>query len=463
MSKPVNRKLALLGGGSVRTPLVVFGVNESANNLGVEEFVLYDPDIERVQIMAELCKALVERENGKLRIRVATSMDDAVSAAAFILSSVRVGGIRGRAVDERIAIDHGYPGQETTGPAGAAMALRTVPVAIEQARLVEKLSPDGWLINFTNPAGLITQAILQHTGVKCVGICDTPTELFHRIALALHAPPQEVHCDYMGLNHLGWVHRIRLRGQDVLERILADDGALASLFSTPLFDLEMLRVLRLIPTEYLFFYYGRRRALENQRRAGTTRGEEVAKLNDELMRTLSAQIKSGGRHSALVSYEDYLNRRSGSYMKLEGVSGSAFDTSNVSKEDPFRAATGYHRIALDVMNGLCSEQGTRVVVNVRNRGSVPEIASDDVVEVPCTIARDSITPEKCGPLPEEVRGLVLAVKAYERAIIEAAVAGSHRLAQKAMLLLPNLGEWEPSGQILADLMNSESVTFRRLR
>lgn len=460
MSTPTNRKIALLGGGSVRTPLVVFGVNESARDLGAEEFVLYDPDTDRVHIMAELCKALVERENGKLRIRVASNIEDAVSDAAYILSSVRVGGIHARAVDEKIAIRHGYPGQETTGPAGAAMALRTIPIAIEQARIVQKLSPKGWLINFTNPAGLITQAITHRTDAKCVGICDTPTELFHRIALALHAPPQDVRCDYMGLNHLGWVRRIRLRGQDVLERILADDELLKSLYSAPLFDPAMLRVLRLIPTEYLFFYYARRRALENQRKAGTTRGEEIATLNLELMRALSSQIASGGSHAALATYVDYLNRRSGSYMKLEGISGSAFGNAPIPEEDPFRSATGYHRIALDVMNGLCSEEPTRVVVNVRNHGSIPELAENDVVEVPCTIARDSIVPEKCGPFPEEVRGLVLAVKSYERATVEAAVTRSIPLAQKAMLLLPTIGEWTPGQEIISDLIESDSIAFR---
>lgn len=460
MSKPTNRKIALLGGGSVRTPLIVFGVNESAEHLGAEEFVLYDPDTERVRIMGELCKALVERENGKLRIRVASNIEDAVSDATFILSSVRVGGIQARAIDEKIAIHHGYPGQETTGPAGAAMALRTVPVAIEQARIVEKLSPKGWLINFTNPAGLITQAILHRTDAKCVGICDTPTELFHRIAIALHASPQDVRCEYMGLNHLGWVHRIRLRGQDVMERILMDDEALKSLFSAPLFDLEMLRALRLIPTEYLFFYYARRRALENQRKAGTTRGEEVARLNVELIHALSSQIRFGERHAAVATYVNYLNQRSGSYMKLEGVSGSAFDKPHVPAEDPFRSATGYHRIALDVMKGLCGDGEVRVVVNVRNRGSIAEIDADDIVEVPCTITRDSITPEKCGSLPGDVSGLVMAVKAYERAIIEASVTGSVVLAQKAMLLLPTVGEWKPSKEIMLDFINNRSVVFR---
>jgi len=290
-----------------------------------------------------------------------------------------------------------------------------------------------------------------------VGICDTPTELFHRIALALHAPPQEVQCDYMGLNHLGWVYRVRLRGEDVMERILADDELLDSLYSAPLFDHEMLRALRLLPTEYLFFYYARRRALENQRHAGTTRGAEVVQLNVELMRILSSQIGSGDSSAALGTYVDYLNQRSGSYMKLEGVSVSAFDMSDIPSDDPFRAATGYHRIALDVMNGLCSNEEVRVVVNVRNSGSIAEIAANDVAEVPCAIGGNSITPEQCGSLPESVRGLVLSVKAYERAIIEAAVTKSASLAQKALLLLPTVGEWEPSGRIVSDLMKSKSV------
>ncbi len=457
MAKHTNRKFALLGGGSVRTPLVAFGINESAKHLGAEELVLYDPNEERVRMVCELCKALVAREDGSLRIRVATSMEDAISDAAFILSSVRVGGVETRAVDERIAIDHGYPGQETTGPAGAAMALRTVPVAIEQARMIEKLSPKGWLINFTNPAGLITQAVLHHTGANCVGICDTPTELFHRIALALKVSPNEVRCDYSGLNHLGWVRRIWLRGEDVMGRLLADDAALHTLFPTPLFDFDMLRVLGLIPTEYLFFYYSRRRALSNQRKAATTRGEEVARLNTELMRQLHSQIQSGKGSAALTTYTDYLNRRSGSYMKLEGASGSAFDADANLSEDPFRAATGYHRIALDVINSLCGDEPRRVVVNVRNNGAIADIGAEDIVEVPCAISNGAIRPERCGSLPEEVRGLVLAVKAYERAIIAAAVTGSELLARKAMLLYPAMGEWEPSKEILSDFSKKKSV------
>jgi 6-phospho-beta-glucosidase len=448
-----NRKVALIGGGGVRTPLVIFGINESAAHLGVDEMVLYDLDQDRAEVMCKLGQALIAREGGTLKLRVASTLEDAIAGAAFVLTAIRVGGIKARAIDERISIDNGYPGQETTGPGGIAMGLRTAAVAIEYARLIERLSPDAWMINFTNPAGLITQAISHHSKVRVIGICDTPTELFHRIALALGARPDEVHCEYVGLNHLGWVRRVLHRGEDVTARLLADDNALLSLYQARLFDFDLLRSLRLIPTEYLFFYYSRSRALANQRSAGATRGEEIGKLNEELFLKLATAVNDGRPDGALATYVDYLNQRSGSYMQLEATAGTAFDKTHSLTEDPFRVATGYHRIALDVMNALCSDEPRRVVINVRNDGAISDVAYEDIVEAPCAISRHAIVPEKCGELPEDVRGLVLAVKAYERAAIEAAVTGSQEYARKAMLLYPAIGEWEPSADLLRDFAN----------
>ena len=445
-----SRKVTLIGGGGVRTPLVIFGVNESRERLGVDEMVLYDLDRERAQVMCELGQTLIAREGGNLKLRVAEDLEDAIEGAAFVLTAIRVGGIAARAADERISVENGYPGQETTGPGGVAMALRTVPVAIEHARLIERLSPDAWIINFTNPAGLITQAISHYSSVRVVGICDTPTELFYRIALALGAPLDQVHCDYIGLNHLGWVCRVTLGGDDVTARILTSDSALRSLYEADLFDCELLRNLKLIPTEYLFFHYSQRRALTNQRTARATRGEEIGKLNEELFRQLKRAIGAGQADEALTTYVDYLNQRSGSYLQLEASAGTAFDKSHALKDDPFRAVSGYHRIALDIMNALLSDESQRLVINVRNHGAISEVGYEDVVEVPCAVSKHGIIPEKCGSLPEDVRGLVLAMKAYERAAIEAAVTGSAALARKAMLLYPAIGEWEPSTELLRE-------------
>jgi 6-phospho-beta-glucosidase len=453
MSTPApSHKLSLIGGGGVRTPLVIFGIHEAAQHIGAEELVLYDPDAERAALMADLGRAIVAQENGFLRIRVASSPEDAIEGSGFVLHSIRVGGIASRAADERISLDHGYPGQETTGPGGVSMALRTVNAALGYARLTETLSPEAWFINFTNPAGLITQALTHHTAARVVGICDTPTELFHRIAIALQVAPERVRCEYLGLNHLGWVRRVLLDGKDVMPDLLADDRLLDQLYLADLFDHELLRALGLIPTEYLYFYYCRRRALANQQSAGATRGEEVGRLNDKLLADLAKHLQSGHPAQAIQIYVDYLNQRSGSYMKLEASAGSAFDAANQLDEDPFRAATGYHRIAIDVMKALQGHQPQRIVVNVPNRGAIAEIAPEDIVEVPCTIANHSIQPEACGSLPEAVRGLVLSVKAYERAAIEAAVTASPVSARKAMLLYPPIGEWEPSKALLKDLI-----------
>jgi 6-phospho-beta-glucosidase len=452
MNLPTRRKIALIGGGGVRTPLVTYGINDAGQQLGADELVLFDIDGERCRIMADLGKAIVAGEGGSLRIRVASSLEDAVDGAAFVLNSIRAGGIGARAHDERVAIEQGYPGQETTGPGGIAMALRTVPIAVQQAGIIEKFSPDAWLINFTNPAGLITQAIQHHSSARVVGICDTPSELMYRIRIALNADEESCCCDYLGLNHLGWIRSIRLRGEDVTEELLADDAFLSRIYPIPLFDHELIRALKLLPTEYLFFYYSRRRALENQRRQGSTRGTEIGQLNDRLIADLSRLLAQGNGHGAIAAYANYLNVRSGSYMELEGNSGSALGPGEASDEDPFRAASGYHRIAIDVMSALCGDQPKRIVVNTRNLGAIDDMDPEDIVEVPCRIGADTITPEPCGRLPESVRGLVQAVKAYERVAIDAALSGSTTAARKAMLLYPAIGEWEPSKDLLEQLI-----------
>lgn len=449
-------KIALIGGGGVRTPLVIFGLQEIAAELGLEELVLYDPDGERAHIMAELGRAIVVREGSRLAVRIAASAVDAIAGATFVLNSIRVGGIGSRALDERASIAQGYPGQETTGPGGVAMALRTVPVALEYARLVEQSAPEAWLINFTNPAGLITQAIAQNTRARVVGICDTPDELFHRIALALGAEPGRVRCDYVGLNHLGWVRRVYLDGRECTDTLLDNPAHLAQLYPENLFDPEMIRSLRLIPTEYLFFYYCRRQALHNQQSAGNTRGEEIVRLNERLFSALSSDIHVGNAASALQTYTRYINQRSSSYMKLEASGGSAFAKQTGPQQDPFRAATGYHRIAIRVIKALAGGEPQRIVVNVRNCGAISDIPPNDVVEVPCFVGHDLIRPEACGSLPDEVRGLVLAVKAYEAAAILAARTGSSSAARKAMLLYPAIGEWEPSKGLLREMIRHDT-------
>lgn len=458
-----KRKITLIGGGGVRTPLLIHGLAEAAATLNLSELALYDIDAERVELMAELGREVVRQRNVTFPITTHTRLDTAVAEAQFILHSIRVGGIAARARDERLAIEHGIAGQETTGLGGLAKALRTIPVVLEQARVIEAHAPDTWFISFTNPAGLMAQAISTQTNLRSIGICDTPSEMFHRLAQALQEPLAEVQCEYFGLNHLGWIKRVTVRGEDVTARLLNDDATLRSLYHAELFDPAMIRALGMIPSEYLFFYYAQQRALANQRAAGTSRGEEIETLNASLFASLQEELAAQRPAAALKIYRQYLQRRSGSYMKLEAEAGSALQEGVAQEEDPFAAATGYHRIAIDVMTALVSKQPARLVLNVSNRGALPELADEDVVEVPCEVDQRGARSLPVGSLPASVRGLVQAVKEYERLTIRAAVERSAVLAQQALLTYPLVGEWEPSQQLIAELMRAHPESLGYLR
>lgn len=457
------RKVTLIGGGGIRTPLVVHGLAQAQQQLDLGEVALYDIDRERLATVAILAREAARQLGSTLKITTPNDLPEAVTGADFIIHSIRVGGIAARARDERLAIEHGIAGQETTGIGGLAKALRTIPVLLEQAHVIEAHAPDAWFISFTNPAGLMAQALSQHTRLRSIGICDTPTELFHRLALALNAQPDEVRCDYFGLNHLGWVRRVELGGRDVTAQVLNNDSLLRTLYSAELFDPAMIRALGMIPSEYLFFYYEQQRALYNQQTAGASRGEEIVRLNTELFARLESEIKTEGLPEALGIYRAYLRRRSGSYMKLEAEAGSALQAGIEQIEDPFDAVTGYHRIALEVMTALASSQPSRIVLNVANRGAISDLAPDDVVEVPCLVDRHGPQSLGFGRLPDTVRGLVQAVKEYERLTIRAAVEGSKELARLALLTYPLVGEWQPACRLLDALCAGDPETLGYLR
>jgi len=424
----------------------------------VEEVRLFDTDTARAQTIARLGAEIASRQGAGFRIRVSDRLDDAAEGADFVLNSVRVGGMAGRARDERLTIANGLAGQETTGPGGAAMALRTLPVSLAHAQAVEKVAPRAWFINFTNPAGLMTQALSQNTGLRVIGICDTPSELFYRVSEALNTPLDQLEFDYAGLNHLGWVSAVRRRGDDITPQLLGDTELLRGIYPADLFDPAMIQALRLIPTEYLFFYYCQQTAYRNQLRAGASRGEELQRLNGGLFDQLARQSPG----DALATYRDYLLRRNASYLKLEAEAGSA--TSIVEQHyDPFETATGYHRIALDVMLALASDTPRNIVLNVLNNWTISELENADVVEVPCDVDRQGARPRRIGALPRSVQGLVESVKQYERTIIQAAQTRSLSLARLALMECPIVGQWEIATRVLDALIAADPEGLAYLR
>src|SRR5579871_522211 len=300
-------KIAIVGGASVRTPLLVSGLAQS--DLPIDEIALFDVDQERLGVIAPLAAT------GFAGVRAYADVRAAVSDAAFVFVSIRVGGIPARARDEAAAMAHGVVGQETIGPAGFAMAMRTIPHAVDYARTIADAAPRAWIVNFTKPVGIVTDAMRTATS-RVVGICDTPTELFEEAARALGVDASHAFFDYFGLNHLGWLRDVVCRGVGQLSRLWSDPQRLLSVYRAPLFEMPFLRTLRLLPTEYLFFYYRPQHAVENLRKAGATRGTAIAALNAGLFRDLAA-----AGNDARGVYARYLEARSGGYMQAE--SGSA--------------------------------------------------------------------------------------------------------------------------------------------
>src|SRR3954453_1639724 len=289
-------KLVILGGGGFRVPLVHGALLRDTADRRVTEVVLHDTDGARLDVMRRVLAAqaaLAVRDSGVATtpptVTATTDLDTALAGADFVFSAMRVGGLEGRTADERIALDLGLLGQETTGPGGVGYGLRTVPVALDVAERVRRLAPDAWVINFTNPAGLVTQAMQSVLGDRVVGICDSPLGLAKRAAGALGRDLDDLEIDYAGLNHLGWLTALRRGGRDLLPDLLADEAALGAIEEGQLFGTEWLRSLGSLPNEYLFYYYFPRDASAQIAGAPQTRGEYlVAQQSDFYARVAGA-------------------------------------------------------------------------------------------------------------------------------------------------------------------------------
>ena len=428
-------KLTVIGGAGIRVPLVVNGLFRPETTLAVSELSLFDTDPRRCATVARIAQAMAKRAGGTLRVARPPTLEAALDGASFVVSSIRVGGLAGRVRDETIALEHGLAGQETVGPGGFALAMRTIPILAAYARKTAELAPGAWLINFTNPVGIMAEALIREgLGGRCIGVCDTPREQFLHIAEALEIPLQAASFDYLGLNHLGWIRAVLVDGRDVMPDALASDAALERAYPTPLFSKTFLRELGLLPTEYLFFYYSPREAFRRTKASGNTRGKLIRKLENRLLQSLA---EAGGNEAKVLdAYDLYLASRNASYMAVE--TGGSIEEGKVAaaREKLYRSAAGYERIALDVMDAIGNNRLRVMPVDVANRGSIRDFDDDTAVETPCAIDANGARPLAVGRLPEQVGELVLRVKDFERITVEAALQGSRALAVDALTANP---------------------------
>ncbi|MFC4071197.1 family 4 glycosyl hydrolase [Actinoplanes subglobosus] len=461
-------RLTILGGGGFRVPLVHRALLADRRRTGITELVLHDVDPGRLGAIGRVLAAQARDVPDAPALITTADLDEAVTGADFVFCAIRVGGLRGRVVDERVALSAGVLGQETVGAGGISYGLRTAPEAHRIAARIARLAPAAWTINFTNPAGLVTEAMSAHLGNRVIGICDSPAGLVDRVVRSIGADPATVRVDYAGLNHLGWlygVHHIsrpetattpasadrpetattpapadrpenattpapadRPDGTTgLLGDLLADPRRLASVEEGRLFGAGRLRELQAVPNEYLHYYYDAAGTLAAVRDAARTRGEFLLGQQDRCYAEIAAR-------DPLDAWSEAWREREATYMAENRDLTGAGDR----EHDESRPA-GYEGVALAVMRALAHDEPAGLILNVRNGGTLGVLDDDAVVEVPCTVTAAGAVPQPVAPLPAHGIDLVRAVKTSERHILEAAASGSRTSAVRAMAAHPLVG------------------------
>ena len=415
-------KVSVVGGGSTYTPELVEGLASRADRLPVDELVLLDPDPLRLEVVGALAGRMLDRLGWGGRLVLTDRREEALEGADFVIVQLRIGGQAARLSDETIPGRFGAIGQETTGAGGFAKALRTVPVVLELAEeSARRGAPGAWFVDFTNPTGLVTQALLDG-GHRAVGLCNVAISLQRRLAARFEVEPDRVSLDHVGLNHLTWERAVTVDGVDRMDAILEDPSSYPGADEFPA---ELVRALRAIPSPYLHYYYFPTEVLEHQR-THRSRAEEVMEIEAGLL-------------------ELYRDPPLDEKPKLLDERGGAFDS----------------EAAAALVASLHAGTGDVQVVNVRNGGAIPGLPDDDVVEVPARVDREGAHPLVTSPLAPEMLGIVQHAKAYERLTIDAALSGDRTTARTALLANPLVGDYGVAAPLLDALLDANRAFLPR--
>ncbi|WP_307609292.1 6-phospho-beta-glucosidase [Pseudarthrobacter sp. W1I19] len=453
-------RLLIVGGGGFRVPLIYRALVSGSFSGLVSELVLYDVDLPRLAAVTAVLRSM-PAPAAHLQIHPTTDLVEALTGTRMVFAAIRPGGTAGRVADEKVAQDLGVLGQETTGAGGISYALRTIPHMLDLARLMKEHCPDAWLINFTNPAGMVTEALMPVLGRRVIGICDSAGGLVHRAARAAGVRLPEGTLDgvgYYGLNHLGWLYRLESGGRDMLPALLSDPRALQSFEEGRLFPQPFLERLGALPNEYLYYYYEQDHAREAMRVMAQTRGESIHAQQQELYPRLAAA--GSGAFSLWEAA-----RRS----REEGYLAEARGKDEHRNEDDL-AGGGYERVALAAMRALSGSGEAQLILNTRNtvpspaatsapqqatapaaapEAAIPGLPADAVVELPCRVTADGAL-----PLPQQAPGadqlgLLQRVKEVERLTVRAVVDGDRDAALQAFARHPLVGSDELGSALLA--------------
>lgn len=451
-------KIAIIGAAGLRTPLILKSILARQNALNLQELTLMDIDGERLELVGALTQSFEESIKSSVTIRRTTDPKIALTDADFVITTFRVGGIESRVIDERVPLSHGIIGQETTGPGGFAMGIRSIPVILDYVKLISKCCPNAWLINFANPAGMLTEAVVRYTSLtRVVGICDAPSSMHRVISALLKSKPEDVYLDYFGLNHLGWIKQVICQNRDHLHdliNLIRESGSVPGL---P-FDPQLIIDLELIPNEYLYYYYYAKQSVNNILKSEKCRGEQITRFNVDLLKTLGEKFKYKDLHGMEADYEAYLNMRGETYMLSE--TGRKQDLS-ILKSEVINSIMdeGYAGVALNLIEALSSEKSGIHILNIPNQGAIHGLGDLDVVEIPAFVNRDHIQPIAIGDIPAHCLGLMMQVKKYERLTIEAAIKKSYYKALLALTIHPLVQDYSTAKVVLNDYIRQHRGYF----
>ncbi len=441
-------KIAVIGGAGVRTVIFINGLLKRCENLHIDEVALYDIDAEKLAIIEKLCVHVVRRCGAALRVCAAPTAREAVTGADYVVTTLRVGADHARTMDEEIALRCGVIGQETTGVGGFSMAVRTIPALLDYCKLIEVFAPNAWIFNFTNPSGLVTQALKNAGYDRVIGICDAPSSTKFRMAKYLGVPEEELYVEFFGLNHLSWIRSVRLRGEEIMPRLIADDDFLSNVEEFAPFDPAVIRMTGLLPNEYLYYYYHREKALENIQKAGAARGRSIEEINKRMFAELRAMDIDAAPEAALQTFLYYMQLRENSYMAVEtgGAARPALERGGL----PIPDGIGYAGVMLDCIEGMQSEEGRSLVLSVKNGGALPELRDEDVVEMTCQVSKEGIHPVHVTNVPEDCMVLIRTIKQYERLTVQAVRERSGELAVRALMLHPLINSYSLAKKLVEE-------------
>ncbi|SDX32213.1 6-phospho-beta-glucosidase [Paenibacillus sp. CF384] len=418
-------KVVVIGGGSSYTPELVEGFIRFHHELPVRELWLVDIEagLHKLNIVGNLAKRMVERSGLPIEVHLTTDRRTAIKGADFISTQMRVGMLEARGRDESIPLKYGVIGQETTGPGGMMKALRTIPVLLDICRDIEELAPQAWLLNFTNPAGIVTEAIHTHSSVRSVGLCNAPIGLTKWLTTAYETAPEHIYTEFVGLNHLHWVTRVDVNGVDKLPELLNNtEGFSGKNVPQTGWNPDFLRSLGALPSYYLKYFY----------------------MTDEMLAEQQESFKRDGNRAAVVK-------------RVEDELFQLYADPNLSekpKQLEQRGGAYYSEAAVNLMKSLYNGKNDIQTLNVANNGTIDFLPDNASIEVNCVVTKTGPLPLPLTNVPLHVKGLIHAVKTYEQLTIEAAVTGSRDIALQAMVHHPLVPSVEIAIKLLDEMLEA---------